>query len=320
MTDPRYITTPPVEVIERLGVDQILDEAHQAAFDTALSNVLSTTTAEITFAQILDGFPLKEVAFGNEGHGHTIRDLVCKHETICPGTMDRVTQFRESFESRKLDMEVEALRRFQGVPADSRASHLPLFELTASAIHRIAVLLFQLDDTCHKGQNAHDGRPESLKDFPLYPTPFTLCFYRFVEQYPDGVADLAGYWAEDQIFGGVVLFEHVDGNDQYKDVWFHSHRKNITTRPYSLTEDHKTSLLHFLRSNQSTDSVLPILGNKTNLRRVDAEIAIPEHGIYRDRWERKIERYDYSDYLRRRRDVIDVIDFPELANPRMFDS
>jgi hypothetical protein len=28
-----------------------------------------------------------------------------------------------------------------------------------------------------------------------------------MSQYPDGLADVAGYWAEDQIFGGVVLFD-----------------------------------------------------------------------------------------------------------------
>lgn len=93
------------------------------------------------------------------------------------------------------------------MPVDSRASHLPLIELSARAVHRIAVLLFQLDDTCHKNESHVGERPDNITRPPPYPTPFTLYSYRFSEQYPDGVADLAGYWAEDQIFGGVVLFE-----------------------------------------------------------------------------------------------------------------
>lgn len=100
---------------------------------------------------------------------------------------------------------------------------------------------------------------------------------------------------------------------QYKDVWFHSHREGVTKRPYALTEDQRTNLVHFLRAAMPEDTLLPILGNENNRRRVDAEIAIPEHSIYRDRWERKIERYDYGHYRRMRRDVIDVIDYPESA-------
>lgn len=85
-------------------------------------------------------------------------------------------------------------------------------------------------------------------------------------------------------------------------------------RPYALTEEQKTNFVHFLRAAKPDDTLLPILGNENNCRRVDAEIAIPEHNIYRDRWERKIERYDYGHYLRMRRDVIDVLDYPETAN------
>lgn len=229
------------------------------------------------------------------------------------------------------------------MPADSRASHLALIELTARAIHRIAVLLFQLDDTCHKGEDLVGERPDSCSDRTVPPTPFIACSYQFVGQYPDGVADLVGYWAEDQIFGGVVLFERLGGDDQvrtesfsshlatgfpqarpfgwrfsessqYKDVWFHSHRFEITTRPYALTEDQRTSLVRLLRAERPIDnSVLPILGDGNNRLRVDAEIAIPEYGIYRDKWEREIQRCDYFDYLRRRRDVISTLDYPEYA-------
>lgn len=102
---------------------------------------------------------------------------------------------------------------------------------------------------------------------------------------------------------------------QYKDVWFHSHRQGVTIRPYALNEDQKINFVHFLRAAKPDDNLLPILGNETNRRRVDAEIAIAEHDIYRDRWERKIERYNYSDYVRRQRDVIDRLDYLDL--PRL---
>lgn len=39
------------------------------------------------------------------------------------------------------------------------------------------------------------------------PTLFMHGWYQAFEQYPHGVADMVGYWAEAQIFGGVVLFD-----------------------------------------------------------------------------------------------------------------
>lgn len=81
-------------------------------------------------------------------------------------------------------------------------------------------------------------------------------------------------------------------------------------------EDQKTKLMHFLRSLQPDDIILPIHRNEANHRQVDVEIAIPEDGVYRVRWEREIGRYDYNDYLERRRDVVDPVDYPELADPR----
>lgn len=236
MSDPKYITTPKPELVERIRADQYLDEAHQATFNTAVMNILSTKIAESTFAQIIDGFPLKDVAFGKTGHRNTIYDPIFKHTALCRGSMDKASQFRASVTPKEMEMEVEvsistfsdrqlgwaftenrdaqALHRFQSVPADSRASHLPLIELSARAVHRIAVLLFQLDDTYHKNESHVGERPESDTRPPPFPTPFTLSSYRFQEQYPDGVADLAGYWAEDEIFGGVVLFERVNTKEE----------------------------------------------------------------------------------------------------------
>jgi hypothetical protein len=37
--------------------------------------------------------------------------------------------------------------------------------------------------------------------------------YHDLEQYPKGVTDVVGYWAEYHLFGGVVLFERETGTD-----------------------------------------------------------------------------------------------------------
>jgi hypothetical protein len=45
------------------------------------------------------------------------------------------------------------------------------------------------------------------------------------DQYPDGLADVAGYWAEDRIFGGVVLFDRGDSGYEVCDLLFLASRK-----------------------------------------------------------------------------------------------
>jgi hypothetical protein len=47
-------------------------------------------------------------------------------------------------------------------------------------------------------------------------------------QYPNGLADMAGYWAEDRIFGGVVLFDRGDSGYEVCDV---ASPVSLSTRP-----------------------------------------------------------------------------------------
>lgn len=44
------------------------------------------------------------------------------------------------------------------------------------------------------------------------PTAFYNGAYLAVDQYPKGVADTVGYWAESRVFGGVVIFDR--GEDE----------------------------------------------------------------------------------------------------------
>ena len=46
------------------------------------------------------------------------------------------------------------------------------------------------------------------------PTPFAHPAYRYPEQYPRGLADVAGYWAESKIFGGVVVFDRGETEEE----------------------------------------------------------------------------------------------------------
>jgi hypothetical protein len=84
------------------------------------------------------------------------------------------------------------------------------------AIHQIAVQLFKLDTSHHKNDGIASWEP--LKDDTFWalfpqgapPTLFRHEWYSDYDKYPDGVADVVGYWAEARIMGGVVLFDRRD--------------------------------------------------------------------------------------------------------------
>lgn len=105
----------------------------------------------------------------------------------------------------------QILQRYQHTPVGSKASKMPFLELVAVAIHSIAVQLFNADTGLHKDAvwpSDETYRKNNLG--PRWPTPFSLFDYALWDQYPDGPADAAGYWAENRIFGGVVLFGRGD--------------------------------------------------------------------------------------------------------------
>lgn len=94
--------------------------------------------------------------------------------------------------------------------------------------HDIAVFLYQLDNGTHKHaewetwhkeklellaeQDPQNIRTHRFKYGP--PTPFYRIGYMFWKKYPNGLADVAGYWAEHHIFGGVVLFDRGESEEE----------------------------------------------------------------------------------------------------------
>lgn len=101
-------------------------------------------------------------------------------------------------------------------------------ELTARSIHCIAASIDKLTEKLHNGNvreaiefveppwveydsdSDSNGRKRKRIDLPSLPALDHLFFsfpYMNVKEYLYGASDMAGYWAEDRIFGGVVLFD-----------------------------------------------------------------------------------------------------------------
>lgn len=180
--------------------------------------------------------------------------------------------------------------------------------------------MFKLDASLHKDSGITEWQPASsdISFWECYPDGFppTLFFcewYKDYKQYPSGVADIAGYWAETQILGGVVVFDRHTESDA---VYIHPSHYGITYRICRLLDEQKKALLDFLtlpgEGEATPPCPLPIHPDEQNLDRVDPEEPIAETGIYRDLWERKdlpLEGWDT-----RSRDVVQRIDWPTDAD------
>lgn len=83
-----------------------LDVEHLEPFRRALFNILSTTIAEFTFAQIIDGQPTSSVYADD----HFFRDglPVMQHKNLCPGSVEKTQAFRSGFDILDLKFEPSA--------------------------------------------------------------------------------------------------------------------------------------------------------------------------------------------------------------------
>jgi hypothetical protein len=76
-----------------------LPAQHRAIFVAALKNVLSTELAEVTYAQILDGAPVVDVATDRRVSRIDYRHPVRQHKTLCSGVIERIRSFRDSLDA-----------------------------------------------------------------------------------------------------------------------------------------------------------------------------------------------------------------------------
>lgn len=230
--------------------------------------------------------------------------------------------------------------------------------MIAVAIHQIAVYLYKLGLNLggHKDYFTWKPSKDDTVFYQFYPDGKlpSLCFhkhYRDYDQYPDGVADIVGYWAETRVFGGVVLFDRrkPSQRENHEDVsssasvaeiesvlasWynaknniiqpdticFHSYAESITYRIWRLLDTQKKAVLDFLLSDNDiigqpnrAPNPFPILPGRNNLTRIDPEEPIHKTGIYRDPWERK-PLGDRAGDPRMHCCVFNTMDYPSWAD------
>lgn len=108
---------------------------------------------------------------------------------------------------------LQLIHEYHAASPGSRAFNTRLIEMVAVAVHAIGVYLFNLNLDIGHHKDLVEWQPEEDDVFWYYhpkgplPTLFIHRWYQDHDQYPHGVADVVGYWAEARIMGGVVLFD-----------------------------------------------------------------------------------------------------------------
>ncbi|KAI8668521.1 hypothetical protein NCS55_00878300 [Fusarium keratoplasticum] len=263
----------------------------------------------------MDGLPTGDVGFDRRYPSvfgeHPIDS---DHEELCPGAMERAHEYYKQWNPKILMFDPRVcfvtgtvyffgvnttwvIAGYQLAEFGSKAFNVRLVELAAVTLHQGGALLFQLDLRIHQGDtdsivNWRMPPIEGLVDVPPRPTLFNHHAYLDADIYPEGVDDIVGYWAEERILGGVAVFDRgAEDVAATPNIYFYSCRRRQTHRVYQLRDDQQKALFNFLLaetdSPPSEPNSLPVLGNAQNRIRVDSEVAITHHNIYRDIWERK---------------------------------
>ncbi|KAL9073784.1 MAG: hypothetical protein Q9157_004609 [Trypethelium eluteriae] len=184
---------------------------HTRALERAVWNIFSTELAVETYAQIVDGRPIS----------HVYDDYCTSRRTDINGSEPSLEakQVVEAFQAKsnprllQIDSKVSVLlqavlehqltmlaQAFQSTSIGEREFNVRLLEILAVLCHEIATIL---------SINAEGELRQLPEESPFLPQPTELyhLFYTSSERYPQGVADIVGYWAEYRLFGGVVLFD-----------------------------------------------------------------------------------------------------------------
>ncbi|KAJ4409229.1 hypothetical protein N0V82_009502 [Gnomoniopsis sp. IMI 355080] len=314
---------------------ETLDDNHYSLLHRAIFNVLDTDLAHDTYQQIIDGLPTADVAWDRSRHKLEASHPIADHTNLCPGVKEKLSAIKADFKIDSLTFDPSTLKAFQSASPSSHSFHLRLIELTAVALHQIAVTLFQLHLNLHDRSTSRGldvdavvkWQPEPDDFFVSiepWPTLFAHRYFTAHEQYPNGVADMVGYWAEDRILGGVALFDRSQSwseDSDEPDVYFHSCRMQATWRIWQLLPDQQQGLVDFLVQESRTydgtaapDGPFPIMPSRANTVRIDPIEAIPVRKVYRDIWERE----EPPKLLRMQEDMAACVvrpdDYPEMED------
>lgn len=310
-----------------------------ASIEPSVTSLHQTLALE-TYAQIVDGLPIRKVAWDQSHSLLEKRHPINHHLILCPEVLETTREIRDTFDIKTLSFNPKLLQAYQSAPPSTRLFNLRLLEITAAAVHQIGILLFKLKLLMHVPATTNgsdidtvtrwEPPPDKFARIEPHPTLFSQPYFIAHEQYPDGVADMVGYWAEDRILGGVALFDRSRTwdriNEPEPNAYFHSGRARTTFFICQLVDEQQDELVRFLTEGRDgrigsvisatsathrydSNGPLPIRLSSRNKVRITPGDATEVHKIYRDPWERRPPPETIFD---REPCVPNSIDYPDL--------
>ncbi|QSS54125.1 hypothetical protein I7I53_01591 [Histoplasma capsulatum var. duboisii H88] len=200
-----------------------LGPEHFVALEQAILNVLSTRLAFETFAQVVDGIPTRDAYF--EYYLPTPRPEYSQNLMPSDKAREIVWEYLRRFHVGGVTFPVDRAQAYQDASLVSGSFKLRMFELVAIACHNIAAELYtKAGGGLRKPASPPQPPPSSHPLIRPAPPNIAELFHDEYEewrQYPNGVADVVGYWAEYRLFGGVVLFDRGTTGQECKSAYIH---------------------------------------------------------------------------------------------------
>ncbi|RAK99426.1 uncharacterized protein BO80DRAFT_426421 [Aspergillus ibericus CBS 121593] len=266
-----------------------LGPGHRTALRQMILNVLATPLADNTLAQIADGLPTRQVS---ERDRRFYEPDINEHLQVSPHAREQVRAWRATFDPDLVPVDSTVVQAYQTSVFGTRPFRLRLIEITALVVHTVAAHWFRLTNQppykCppplqHLGPIQQEMKAAGDRTFDPIPTHLYHTHFVDHDQYPMGVADVVGYWAEYQIFGGVVLFDRGESELEMREVFFHPDAHFMV---FQLSEAQIDQFVAFgLPHRPSETCPFPMKAERDALR-MDANDTFDRH-IFRNRYERR---------------------------------
>ncbi len=111
---------------------------------------------------------------------------------------------------------IQVAQNYQNALPGSREHRIRLLEIVAASVNALAGIVYA---SYHRDTDIHPQEPREDHVNPFHGTDeFYVNFYHTdylgYEDYPFGLLNVVGYWAEAELFGGVILFERKESGSE----------------------------------------------------------------------------------------------------------
>ena len=204
--------------------------------ESTLASILASPAAQDTYAQLIDGRPtwqsyVRDPGFPDEfiivsDHPNSSDEAKQQYEEIRAGLtlhaikVDINVQLPRNLVETLVRMltTLQLVQNYQNAPLNTREHDLRLLEVTAVSINALAGIIYL---AYHPETELKPPKPSIDQDFNYSfhhskrrHVDFYHTAYEAYERYPFGLLNVVGYWAEDKLFGGVLLFDRGESGSE----------------------------------------------------------------------------------------------------------